>query len=276
MCFPFPQMPEKLTSNDKSIVEYIARHHEEFLFMTIGQLADSLHISEATISRFARHVGCEDFKHLKQVVMNQTLQKGPAQKLANTLMTGDGKLLHHWIEQQQYYLQKTLELLDETEFDRAVNALASAKRVFIHAKNASQSLAQLLHFRLRRIGIDVHLIPSGGTEMLEGLVSIQPDDLVVLFGLSKVSSEVQAILDYQNEIGYSSIMLTGRLYSSPNQQADINLFVYRGEENEYHSMSTPSAVIDALVIALSDRLGSNAVTNLNNVKKLKNKYGKYL
>ena len=119
-------------------------------------------------------------------------------------------------------------------------------------------------------------LPSGGTEMLEGLVSIQPDDLVVLFGLSKVSSEVQAILDYQNEIGYSSIMLTGRLYSSPNQQADINLFVYRGEENEYHSMSTPSAVIDALVIALSDRLGSNAVANLNNVKKLKNKYGKYL
>lgn len=100
--------------------------------------------------------------------------------------------------------------------------------------------------------------------------------MVVLFGLSKVSSEVQAILDYQNEIGYSSIMLTGRLYSSPNQQADINLFVYRGEENEYHSMSTPSAVIDALVIALSDRLGSNAVANLNNVKKLKNKYGKYL
>ena len=242
MCFPFPQMPEKLTSNEKSIVEYIARHHEEFLFMTIGQLADSLHISEATISRFARHVGCEDFKHLKQVVMDQTLQKGPAQKLANTLMTGDGKLLHHWIEQQQYYLQKTLELLDETEFDRAVNALTSAKRVFIHAKNAS----------------------------------IQPDDLVVLFGLSKVSSEVQAILDYQNEIGYSSIMLTGRLYSSPNQQADINLFVYRGEENEYHSMSTPSAVIDALVIALSDRLGSNAVATLNNVKKLKNKYGKYL
>ena len=41
-------------------------------------------------------------------------------------------------------------------------------------------------------------------------------------------------------------------------------------------MSTPSAVIDALVIALSDRLGSNAVANLNNVKKLKNKYGKYL
>lgn len=61
MCFPFPQMPEKLTSNEKSIVEYIARHHEEFLFMTIGQLADSLHISEATISRFAATCRLRDF-----------------------------------------------------------------------------------------------------------------------------------------------------------------------------------------------------------------------
>ena len=34
-----------------------------------------------------------------------------------------------------------------------MEALCSAQRVFIHGKNASASLAQLLHFRLRRLGL---------------------------------------------------------------------------------------------------------------------------
>ena len=69
MCFTFPQMPEKLTAAEKTIMEYMIGHKEEFIFMSIGQLANTLNVSDATISRFARHLGCEDFKHLKQVVM---------------------------------------------------------------------------------------------------------------------------------------------------------------------------------------------------------------
>ena len=71
MNLSFPQMPEKLTSTEQDIVEYIAAHRDEFLCMTIGQLSSALHISEATVSRFARHVGCEDFKHLKRTVVEQ-------------------------------------------------------------------------------------------------------------------------------------------------------------------------------------------------------------
>ncbi|MBP3488221.1 MAG: MurR/RpiR family transcriptional regulator [Roseburia sp.] len=272
MCLSFPQMPDKLTATEKEIIEYIAGHNEEFLYMTIGQLASTLNVSEATISRFARHVGCDDFKHLKQTVMEQTVQKGPAQKLANTLRTGDGGLLQNFIRQQQYNLQKTLELLEEGEFDRAVAAIVAAHRVFIHAKNASVSMGQLLEYRLRRIGIDVHRIPSGGTGVLEGLVPVRSDDLVILFGFSKVSSEGQVILDYQKCVGYTTLMFTGQLYQEEELQADINLFVYRGGQNEYHSMSAPGAIVDALAIAVAAHMGADAVKNLDTVRELKKKY----
>lgn len=128
MCFSFPHTPDKFTSTEKMILEYMSSHRDEFLFMTIGQLSAALNISEATVSRFARHAGCEDFKHLKQVVMEQTVQKGPAQKLSNTLRSGNGELLRHCIDQQQYNLQKTLELLDQKEFDHAVRAMLAAAR----------------------------------------------------------------------------------------------------------------------------------------------------
>ena len=128
--------------------------------------------------------------------------------------------------------------------------------------------------RLQRIGLDVHTIPAGGSEVLEGLIPIQREDLVLLFGFSKVSSEGRVILDYGKEIGFITLLFTGRLYPEKEQQADIRLFVYRGEENEYHSMSAPAAVVDALVIALSAQMGAEAVENLDAVQKLKERYRK--
>lgn len=276
MHFSFPRTPDKLTAAEQEIIEYIAGHRDEFLYMTIGQLSAALHISEATISRFARHVGCCDYKDLKRVVAEQTVQRGPAQKLANTLQTGNDDFLRYWMEQQQYNLQKTLELMDQDEFSRAVNAIRKARRVFLYAKNASRVPAQLLEFRLRRIGIDVLRIPSGGSELLESLALMREKDLVILFGFSKLSSEGRVILDYQKRAGYTTLLFTSRAYADEEFRADIHLFVYRGEDNEYHSMCAPVAVADALVIALSAQLGGAAVDCLEEIRKLKMEYGKQL
>lgn len=276
MCFSLPQTPERLTAAEQTILEYITGHRDEFLCMTIGQLSAELNLSEATISRFARHVGCCDFKHLKRIIMEQTVQKGPAQKLKNTLQTRSGSLLHDWMEQQQYNLQKTLELLEQKDFSEAVKAIQRARRVFIYAKNASRAPAQLLEFRLRRIGIDVCCIPSGRSELLESLPLIQEDDLVILFGFSKISAEGCCILEYQKRAGYRTILFTSRFYHSDSCRADINLFVYRGEDDEYHSMTAPIAVVDALVLELSAEIGSAAVDHLEEIRKLKAEYAKQL
>ncbi len=276
MCFSFPQTPEKLTATEQTIVEYIAGHRDEFLCMTISQLSAALNISEATISRFSRHVGCNDFKHLKRVIVEQTVQKGPAQKLANALQSGNGDFLHDWMTEQQYNLQKTLELMDQDQFSKAVETLQGAHRVFLYAKNASRAPAQLLEFRLRRIGINVYRISSGGSELLESLAHISSDDLVVLFGFLKLSTEGRIILDYQQQAGYKVILFTSRTYHEEDQHKMIRLFVYRGEENEYHSMSAPIAVVDALILALSARMGTEAVDRLESIRRLKTEYRKRL
>lgn len=276
MCLSFPQMPEKLTATEKTILEYIAGHRNDFLFLTIGQLAGILDVSEATVSRFARHVGCSDFKHLKKVVMDQTAQEGPARKVANTLAAGDGALLEHWMERQRDCLERTQELLEQESFDRAVHAVCTARRVFVYGKNASRSMAQLLTFRLRRIGIDVREMASGGTELLESLATVGAEDLVILFGFSKVSAEGRVILDCRRRAGYTTLLFTGQFYHERAQQADISLYVYRGEEGEFHSMCAAAAVIDALVLAVSSELGAAAVASLDAVRALKEMYGPQL
>lgn len=268
----FPEQPEEYTKAEQKILEYISSHTEAFLFMPIGQLAAQLEVSDATISRFTRHVGCRDFKELKNVVMQQSAGEGPAAKMAGTLFRQSGFTLEHWLQQQQTYLQKTLEQLDAAEFDRAVQAVASAKRIFIHAKSASAGLGQMLLFRLRRMGLCVFLIPSGGSEVLEGLAQAGARDIVIMFMFSKVSREAKMILDYQRESGCRTLAFTSRLYAPRNERADINLYVYRGDTREYHSMAAPVALLDALVVALSENMGAESAERLSRLHDLKDRY----
>ena len=273
MPITFPSMPDKLTANEAALLEFINQHSDRFLFLSIAQLAETLSMSEATVSRFARHVGCRDFKHLKQVVLAQTQTRtGPADKLAATLAEGDGAPLPHWLEQQRYCLEKTEALLDPAEFHRAVQAIVEARRVFVYAKNASRSMAELLRFRLRRIGVDVRLLAGAGNELLEGLAAAGPDDLVVVFSFSKRSTEGAILLDWQREAGYRTLLFTGQLSPLPDPQPDIRLFVYRGEANEYHSMAAPAAIVDALVLGVSAKLGDRAVDRLARLRALKQRY----
>ncbi len=272
MTMKFPVMPPGFTRAERKIAEYISAHTEAFLFMGIAQLSETLQLSEATISRFARHVGCSDFKELKKVVMDQAALQGPAAKVAGTLLGEEEDFLAGWIRRQQLYLEKTLEELDREEFGRAVEALAAAGSVHIHGKNASGSLAGLLMFRLRRLGIRVNLIPSGGTEIFEGLSQAKEGDLVVMFSFSKVSAEGKAILEWSREAGYRTLSFTSRRYVPDEERADLNLFIYRGEEQEYHSAAAPAAVLDALVLALSRRLGAESGQKLDRLRRMKKSF----
>ena len=269
-----PLSPGELTRAEQKILDYINTNPDTFLFLSIGQLAQRLELSDATVSRFARHVGCTDFKDLKSLVMEQA--SGPAVKMAGTLSREDAFSPAAWLERQQLYLEKTARQLDRVEFDRAVEAIAAARQIFLHGKNASAPLAQMLAFRLRRLGLRVLVLPSGGSEMLEGLSQAGEGDLAVMFSFSKLSREGRVLLEHSRRTGCRTLAFVSRTCIPPQEQANITLFAYRGEEKEYHSMSAPAALLDALVVAVTQQLGPRATASLQRLHQLKRSYGPML
>lgn len=272
MKLQFPQMPDKLTQTESRILDYVEGHREEVLFMTIGQLSAQIGVSEATISRFARHVGCQDYKQLKNLIIEQNHLEGPAGKLAGTLFASGGFSAAEYLRRQQLCLEKTIRQLDDTSFSGAVQAIGSARHVYIHAKSASASVGKLLFFRLRRLGIPVVLLPSGGSELLEGLAQVQADDLVIFFAFSKTSWEGRTILGCCREVGCKTLCFTSRLVVPEEDTADLELYVYRGEVSEYHSMTAAVALVDALTVAVTEQLGADGAMRLQRLHQLKKAY----
>ena len=107
---------------------------------------------------------------------------------------------------------------------------------------------------------------------VEGLLQAGAQDLVVMFSFSKLSREGRVILDHRRTAGYQTLAFVSRTCIPQEEQADINLFAYRGEEKEYHSMSAPTALLDAVVLAVTSRLGGQGTDTLERLHQLKTTY----
>ena len=71
-----PDEDSKYTKSDLKIMEFIENYTDEFLFMSIGQLAKRLDVPEATISRFARHVGYRDLTFVNGLLTSRNASNG--------------------------------------------------------------------------------------------------------------------------------------------------------------------------------------------------------
>ena len=121
MQLQFPGMPDQLTRSEGRILDYISSNSDEFFLSSIGEVSERLDVSVTTLSRFARHLGFQNYKEFKQSVIQQTSSSGPAAKLAGTL-GGEGFSVRGWFLRQQEHLLKTLEGLDEEGFSLAAEA----------------------------------------------------------------------------------------------------------------------------------------------------------
>ena len=273
MHLQFPQISDKLTPAEHRLLEFIEGNREEFLFMTIGQLAKRMDVSEATISRFARHCGYSDFKELKTALLERQEEiHSPARKLASSMERPDTSSLEGMLRYQQFCIEKTLSFLNTKDVEDAISAIIKARRIYIHAKGAALSMAQLLKFRLTRFGLSLTILPPGSSELFEEMNFITPEDLLILFGFQNIPREARVLLDYRKKTGCPAILFTSRICDFASGDGIIPLYIYRGEPTEYHSMAAPSALLDALVLLTGQRLGSRSKETLDEIFRLKEHY----
>lgn len=258
------------TQAEHAIIDFISSNPTEFLVMSIQQLAARLGVSEATVSRFARHAGFRDFKELKSAVASSTL--GPAEKIAASIEGGTSSSAAAFLKGQQGYLDITAQRLDSGAFRRAARALADAELVLIHGKGAAVACAELLRFRLSRFGKHVEMLPAGGSELFEGLVHTHRESTLVTFGFSRLPAESRIAIEHARTVGATSVLFTSRALREADAHADIELVAYRGEPREYHSMTSAIALVDALVVAVAAHLGGAATDELERLRALKRRY----
>lgn len=261
-----------LTPNEKTIADYISKLDASVLTYTEDEIAKSLKISNATVSRFWRKIGFKNFKDYKNTY-KEKIEISPANKLENIMAQVDSTTIHaQMMATSIKHLEITLAQFDEEHFLKVVQSIIKAKTIYIYSPGPSEGLGNLLNYRLSRFGLNIKVLPKSGHEIYESLLHFSGDDILFMFGFVKLHPESRVLMEHTKKLGMKSIVLTDCLVSDFNSQCDYLLFASRGELWEFHSMIAPTFIVENIIIAVGKESAEQSMQKLEMLDTIRKEY----
>ncbi len=252
----------QLTKSEKKIANFFNKNEDEATFLSAGEIASRLHLSEATMVRFARSLGFESYPAMRVVLQNNFRHRVThSTRLRSRLneLRESGGIFERLVTSEIDYLTESLHTLDRDALDQAVELVKNHSRIFVFGLGPSVSLVDLLELRLIRTARHVVSLKTSGREMLEPLLLMNSNDLLIAVGFYNLTPNLQMALEHANKNNTPVILITDTLGPLIKDQVDVILAARRGQ----HSLIVPMTIINALMLLLSELDQANVMPNLD-------------
>ncbi|NIG77247.1 MurR/RpiR family transcriptional regulator [Klebsiella sp. Ap-873] len=254
----------ELTATEKRIAQFILDDVQTAAALPISEMARQTQTSQASITRFARAIGCKDVRELKV-------------KLAQSLAVGQRFILDvPDLEGVQGIYETIINVLDinrralnPESLNKAVTWLSNARQILALGMGGGSTIcAQELQFRLFRLGLPV-VSQSDGLLARMMAASVASNDVVVALSLGGYTPEVVESAAIARQYGAKIIAITPQ--GTPlSEQADIVLPLIIRENDYIFKPSTSRyamlAMIDVLATELAMANKSQAKDRLRRIK----------
>jgi DNA-binding MurR/RpiR family transcriptional regulator len=254
----------ELTATEKRIAQFILDDVQAAAALPISEMARQTQTSQASITRFARAIGCKDVRELKV-------------KLAQSLAVGQRFILDvPDLEGVQGIYETIINVLDinrralnPESLNKAVTWLSNARQILALGMGGGSTIcAQELQFRLFRLGLPV-VSQSDGLLARMMAASVASNDVVVALSLGGYTPEVVESAAIARQYGAKIVAITPQ--GTPlAEQADIVLPLIIRENDYIFKPSTSRyamlAMIDVLATELAMANKSQAKDRLRRIK----------
>lgn len=266
---------DQLTKSERRIANYLRQNQDESAFLSAGEIAARLDLSEATMVRFARTLGFDGYPAMRAALQDKfrTLATHSARmrsKLDELHESGD--IFERLVASEINFLTEALQTLDRDAFNTAVELLRTHQRVFVFGLGPSISLVDLLDIRLTRSARHVIPLRTSGREMLEPLLLMNSSDLLIAIGFFNMTPSLRMVLDYACRRKTPIILVTDTLGPLVEDEVDIVLSARRGPVSAFHSLTVPMTIINALMLALSAVDEEKVMANLDLLDQMRQRF----
>jgi len=260
-----------LFSAEKKIADVILEKPEEIIHLPVKDIARRSGVAKSTVVRFCRSVGYEGYGKLKISLAQDLVSQ--VQYIHQDIQSRDGsaevtkKVFHANIQG----LHDTLKMVDDTEMDKAVQALLKAKKVLFCGVGTSAPIAEEAFHRFLYLGVPC--VFCGDPHLQIGLaLSLTRGDVALGVSHSGSTEDTLKPLRLAKENGATIICITNYINSPMAKFADIKLITsFREIIFRVATMAARVAqlsIIEALYVNLAIRMKEKAVRNLERLEKL--------
>ena len=254
-----------LSPAERRVADHVLARARSVLGDPIAAIAKASAVSQPTVIRFCRSLGCDglsDFKLRLASALSGTMP------VMHTQVTGDDSMLELGAKVLGNTASAILQVRDHLNreaIDRAIELLLGAGRIEFYAVGHSVVVAGDAQLKFLRFGISTAVYTDSRVQLLAAKV-LRPGDVVVVISSSGKVPELLTVADTAKERGAMVVAITAG--SSPlARKADVALIVDHVEDLDTQlpmiSRILHLLVIDILAVGVAmrrpgERLGQPA------------------
>ena len=266
------------SKGQKRIAAFILESYDKAAFMTASRLGKKVGVSESTVVRFAAELGYDGYpdmqKSLQKMIRNR-LTSVQRIEVTNDRI-GDQDLVSMVLQSDMEKIRLTLEELDRDAFDHAVQAIVSAKRIYIIGVRSSAAIASFLGFYFNLIFDNVVNVTAGtASEMFEHLLRVGEDDVVIGVSFPRYSSRTVQAMSFARDRKATTVAITD---SEASPLAPICKYTLKARSDMASfgdSLVAPLSLGNALLVAVSRAKDDDLANTVQTLERIWEDYGVY-
>ncbi|MDD6736123.1 MAG: MurR/RpiR family transcriptional regulator [Clostridiales bacterium] len=266
------------SKGQKKIANYILKNRENAAYMTAARLSQGAGVSEATVIRFAYELGLNGYPELqKRLIDHAKTQLTSLQRMKLACeKIGSRDILYSILKSDVGYIEKTLENIDKSQFEKAAAAISSANKIYITGVRSAASLAEFAGFYLHLIFDNVRLIKStGGDGLFEQILNVGEGDAFIGISFPRYSKNTIKALEYAKKNGATVIGITDSKSSPVALMSDFTLIAWCDTTSFIDSLTAPFSLINALLVAVGMANMDKVRNNLERLEQIWDEYEVY-
>ena len=250
------QIEGKMSEFSKSqrlIGNFIINHYEKAAFMTAAKLGVAVNVSERTVVRFAIEMGYEGYPEMQKALQNYSKNRLTAlQRLDITNdRIGEGDVLKATLTQDIDRIRSTIEMNSDSEFNKAIDNILSAKHIYIFGAMSSNVIARFLDNYFQLIFDNVHFVqPINTSGILQQMIRIGEGDVMISISFPRYSKNCLNATAFARQSGAHIIAITDSENSPLVPLADEKLFAKSDMASFADSLVAPLSLINAIIVAV--------------------------
>ena len=264
------------SKGQKRIAGYILENYDKAAFMTASKLGKLVGVSESTVVRFASELGYDGYpsmqRALQEMIRSRLTSTQRIQAAGDLLDRQDllGAVLQSDIDK----LREIVGEADRREFDNVVERIMQARHIYILGVRSSSFVAGYLNFYMHLLCENVTLVQSNAAgEIFEQLFRIGPEDVMIAISFPRYSKVTMNTVKFAQDRGASIIAVTDNERSPGYQMSDAARLAPCEISSFVDSMVAPLSLINALLVALAHRMGTDVSTTFAELEDIWNEYG---
>lgn len=270
---------DQMTKKEQRVGEFIRAHHNQAFLLKSKELAARAQVSEATISRFVRKLGYTNYMEFKDELARQSMENYSTSNrllaLSNQVEAGQ-HVLHRIAEQDMDNLRQLTSLVPENEFDKAVDALCAANKIYALGLRSCFGLSYHFYFCLRFFLSNVLLLWSGTEDVPEKMLTAEKEDVVLAISFKRYTRSTVEMAQAIKPRVKTVIGITDSELSPIAQLSDISLVVPTSLPSFLESYTATLCLLNALIGGVALKKIDVALPALDRLEQALSDFGTYM